>query len=78
MIIKEKIREFIYNKNKNLKIDDNDNIFQQKILDSLAFVELVVFIENNFGFQFEDEELIIENFKSINTISNVVEKKVRQ
>ena len=78
MIIKEKIREFIYNKNKNLKIDDNDNIFQQKILDSLAFVELVVFIENNFGFQFEDEELIIENFKSINTIINVVEKKVRQ
>lgn len=45
------------------------------VLDSVSILRLVVFIEEHFRIQVEDEELIPENFQSVVTLTAYVERK---
>ncbi|HYU56419.1 MAG TPA: acyl carrier protein [Actinomycetota bacterium] len=47
------------------------------LLDSLAVEQLVVFLEKEFNVTFTDDELVEENFESINAVVNLVEAKRR-
>jgi methoxymalonate biosynthesis acyl carrier protein len=51
-----------------LPLANEAELVESGILDSLAFLRLVVFIEERFGITFGDAELIPENFSSVNTI----------
>jgi acyl carrier protein len=44
-------------------------------LDSLDLEQLVSFLEERFGVSFQDDELVAENFASINVLAQFVEKK---
>lgn len=44
-------------------------------LDSLAIEQLLSFIEEEFDVEFEDEELILENFSSIPVLAAIVDSK---
>lgn len=57
------------------KIGEKTNLFDNG-LNSLGVVELIVEIEECFDLEFLDEELNLDNFKDIISISNVVYKKV--
>ena len=56
---------------KNEIENDGENI----IVDSLEFIKLVVDLEKNYKVKFDDEDLIFENFFSINQIIKLIEKK---
>jgi len=58
------------------KIGDDTLIFQEGFFDSMGFVLLIDFIENKFGIRTNDEDLIEENFESINAISNYISRKL--
>jgi acyl carrier protein len=45
------------------------------VLDSVNILRLVVFIEERFGIQVQDEELVPENFQSVATLTAYVERK---
>lgn len=45
------------------------------VVDSLGLFMLVTFIEDQFGFQFELEELRPENFSSIEAMTRLIERK---
>ena len=45
-------------------------------LDSLSFITTLVTIEEVFSISFTDEELNINNFKNVNDLINIVNKKV--
>ena len=47
------------------------------LLDSLAVEQLVVFLEKEFKLTFDDDELVEENFESIDAVVNLVEAKRR-
>lgn len=49
-------------------IQPDDELVRSGILDSLAFVKLLAFIEENFDVAFEDDELNPENFRTIRAI----------
>ena len=49
------------------------DLLESGILDSMAFVELLLNLENEFGFQVAIESLDIENFRSISRIAELVE-----
>ncbi len=52
--------------------------FQESgIIDSLGFLELITFVEEEYGFEIADEELIPENFDTLRKVSGFVEKKLR-
>ena len=46
------------------------------MLDSLAVEQLIGFIEDEFGVLFDDEELVAENFASIDTVVGLVNSKL--
>lgn len=68
---KAAIAEYIKNeimRNKNARLDDNEDLLSAGILDSLAILQLVTYIEKALGIQVPDEDVVYDNFKSINAL----------
>lgn len=57
-------------------IEDHTLIFQEGFFDSMGFVMLIDFLEENCGIKTSDEDLIEENFESINAINHFVIRKL--
>lgn len=51
-------------------------IFAQGIMDSMGFMSLVSYLDENFSIRVNDSELIEANFESVDAIGNYVEKKL--
>jgi len=45
------------------------------IIDSTGVLELVGFVEEKFGFQFQDEDLVPENLDSIDNLVSYIQRK---
>ena len=73
-IIKEQIHQSTYVE-KN-KIQDNSLIFKEGYFDSMGFVVLITFLEEKFNIKIVDEDLIEENFESINAITDFIIRKI--
>ena len=58
------------------KIKDDTMIFKEGFIDSMGFMDLIVFLEKEFGIRTGDADLLEENFESINAISNFVMRKL--
>jgi acyl carrier protein len=56
----------------NRKIETNESLFALGILDSLAFVQLLSFIEREFGITIDDDDVVVENFQNIDAIAQFV------
>ena len=73
MVIPDKLLNFINEARQPLPpINDSDEPLH---LDSLAMMKLVSFLESDLGFTVEDDELLLQNFESINAISRMLEGK---
>ena len=75
--IQEKVKEFIL---KTSYVSDehlsNDTlIFAQGIMDSMGFISIISFIEEDFLITANDNELLESNFESINAISDFIFRK---
>ncbi|MFA5330714.1 MAG: acyl carrier protein [Prolixibacteraceae bacterium] len=76
--IQEKVKEFIL-KTSYISGDQIANetlIFAQGIMDSMGFISIIGFIEETFSITAGDNDLLEENFESINAISNFVHRKL--
>lgn len=58
------------------KIGDDTLIFVEGIFDSMGFLSLINFIEDNFNIKAQDSELLEENFESVNAIVNFINRKL--
>lgn len=56
-------------------IDNETFLLQSGIVDSLGILELVAFIENEFGITVSDDELMPENFQNIAMMTSFVAGK---
>ena len=76
--IKDKAREYIYQKvyTEKDKVKDDTLVFQEGFIDSMGFMDLIVFLEKEFGIATGDADLLEENFESINAISDFVRGKL--
>lgn len=59
-------------------ISDDTDLLKSGILDSLSLMKLVVFVEEQFGIEVGEAELIPKNFVSINAISQYVSTRQRE
>ena len=57
------------------KVTVTDKLWESKILDSISIVELVVEIENEFSIKVPFNEIIVENFETIELIMKYIESK---
>ena len=77
MQIPPKLKEYIDNNRSVYRdslppITDPDEPLQ---IDSLGLIRLVVFLENEFGYRIEDEELIADNFATLRQIGQLLATK---
>ncbi|GCE51348.1 acyl carrier protein [Thermosporothrix hazakensis] len=73
--IKEKIRLFLHRHVAQAGLDDDQDIFAQGFVNSLFAMQLVLFVEKEFEISIEDDDLDIDNFRSVNAIAQLVARK---
>ncbi len=77
--VRKKIQTFILERFPQARaaaVDVNEPLLVNGILDSLGVLDVVTFIEQDFGVTIDDEELTPEHFHSIHTIADFVVSKV--
>jgi acyl carrier protein len=77
--IKEKVKSYIHQTAyvENEKIKDESLIFKEGYFDSMGFIRLITFIEEEFGIKTNDLDLTEENFESINAITDFIDRKTQ-
>ena len=56
-------------------VGHDEDLLAQDVIDSLGIVELVSFLESRFGIKVGDDDLLPENFSSVNSVVAFVEAK---
>lgn len=74
--VKTKAREFVSRYLNNGEVDPDVDLFATAMVNSLFAMQLVLFVEKEFGMVVENDDLDYENFKSINAISTFVSRKL--
>ena len=77
-MIKDKLKGFIFEKfplARKKNMNDTSLLLQSGIVDSLGILELVAFIEQEFGITICDEELLPENFETLEALTSFVDAK---
>ena len=75
MNVKETIRKFILDSININGLEDDDNLFESGIVNSLFAVQLMTFIEKSFNIEVTMDDLVIENFQSVEATTSVVMQK---
>lgn len=75
-LIKQFVFTIIVNNNENMTIQNTDSLIESGIIDSLAIMKLLTFIEKSFSIQIGNNDLTPENFESIESISKMVASKL--
>jgi len=75
--IKQKVNQYVIQQTfaEKHKIQDDSLIFKEGYFDSMGFIMLITFIEDEFTFKTSDSDLIEENFESINAITSYILRK---
>jgi acyl carrier protein len=75
-IIKEFISHELLHDNKETPLNDEDQLIELGIIDSLGIMTLLAFVEERFSLQISGDDLIPENFGSIAAISDLIERQL--
>ena len=79
--VNERIRGFILEKfplARKQGLKSNDRLLEGGILDSLGVLDLVSFVEQEFAIQISDDELVPDNFQTIEQLAAFVQAKSRR
>lgn len=77
--VKDQIREFVLENARSKgvnEVSDAESLMESGIIDSLGIFRLVAFLEDTFRVRISDDEIIHENFQSINEIERFVSGKL--
>lgn len=78
LLVTDAVREFIlgnFPSARRRPLGNDDPLLESGILDSLGVLDIVGFIESEFGIAAEDDELVPDNFRTIQHIANYVQSK---
>lgn len=56
-------------------LNDGDSFLEQGIIDSTGILEVIFFLEEEFGISVADEEMVPENLDSVNNLVKFIETK---
>lgn len=78
MANKQIIRDFIQSElvqDGVYSLKDDDNLIETSTIDSLGITKLIVYLEKTFSIKISDEEVLPENFETVDAISVFVAGK---
>lgn len=79
MSIKQSVRDFILANylftDNQAKLSDSASLMQSGAMDSTGILELIMFLEEQFGIKVADEEMVPANLDSVVNVVSFVERK---
>ncbi len=76
MAFKDELRDFI---RENLidegdpdDVSDDESLIERGVIDSMGLMQVIHFIEERTGVRIADEDILPENFESLNTIEQYI------
>lgn len=78
--MKEEIKKFIIDTLMfgEGSLEDDDQLFEKGIIDSLGFIKLLTFIEKQFSVNIEMSEVTMDKFATVNDIAKIIEYKLNK
>lgn len=77
--MRDKIRSMVESNlnifNSGVEFSDDDNIFRKGFVDSLFAVQLIAYLEAEFGIKVGNKDMDIKNFNSVSNMVSFVERK---
>ncbi len=73
-ILKKHIAETILF-SKSYPYENTASFLENGVIDSMNVIELVLFLEQQFGIQVDDREIVPDNFDSIQQLADFVQRK---
>ncbi|VEP17553.1 D-alanyl carrier protein [Hyella patelloides LEGE 07179] len=73
--IKAKINHFLADYFEDRQLQEDEDIFASGFINSMFAMQLVLFVEQEFEVTIEDDELDFDNFRTINAMANLLERK---
>ena len=76
--MKEKIREFLKSQqpaDEAVEFSDADSLLEAGVIDSMTMVDLIAFLEQEYGIAVAEDDMVPENFDSLDAIASYVESK---
>jgi methoxymalonate biosynthesis acyl carrier protein len=73
--IENTMRSFLSRFIRNHELKDDEDIFAAGFVNSMFAMQLVQFIEHQFGFDIESEDLELDHFRSIEAMTRFIERK---
>ncbi len=69
--------DILFNK-KGYPHSDDASFLENGIIDSMNVMEFIMFVEENFGLEVADEDIVPDNFDSVSKIAAYVRRKTSQ
>lgn len=73
--IKQQIKSFLAEQIRQQDLQDDEDIFAGGYVTSLFAMQLVLFIESQLGVQLKNQDLRLDNFRTVNVMADLVERK---
>ncbi|MEH2283665.1 MAG: acyl carrier protein [Nostoc sp.] len=73
--IQAKIKTFLSKFFPNHDLQPDEDIFALGFVNSMFAMQLVLFVEQEFQIAIENEDLEFENFRTIKSVANLIERK---
>ncbi|MEO8971481.1 MAG: acyl carrier protein [Ktedonobacteraceae bacterium] len=73
--VRSKVHAFLGRFFQNFALQDNQDIFALGFVNSLFAMQLVMFVESEFAISVDNEDLDIDNFRTVNAIVLLIERK---
>ena len=56
-------------------IGPDEDLLEQGIIDSMGIIKVISFIEEKFNIKIGDEDITLENFRTLNCLKKVIQSK---
>jgi acyl carrier protein len=72
---KQTIRDFVGRFMRGRELPDAEDIFASGYVNSMFAMQLLQFVESQFGIEVESDDMEIDNFRSVDAIAGFVQRK---
>ena len=76
-LIKKFIQSELVKDSADVDLSITDNLIETGIIDSLGIQQLIAYLEETFSIQITDDDLIADNFETIEAISTFLRNKMK-
>ena len=73
-----RIQAYFRQRFQNYEFGEDEDIFGTGLVNSLAAMQLVLFVEKEFGIEIGDDDLSLDNFRTIRAMEQLISSKITE